>query len=88
MTRHVVILAGGLSHEREVSLRSGSRLHEALKGSGVDVTLRDTDSELISWLAETKPDAAVITLHGSRGENGAIQGILEMSGIPYLGTTS
>ena len=51
MTRHVVILAGGLSHEREVSLRSGSRLHEALKGSGVDVTLRDTDSELISWLA-------------------------------------
>jgi len=58
MTRHVVILAGGLSHEREVSLRSGSRLHEALKGSGVDVTMRDTDSELISWLAETKPDAA------------------------------
>jgi D-alanine-D-alanine ligase len=86
MTRHVVILAGGLSHEREVSLRSGSRLHEALKGSGVDVTMRDTDSELISWLAETKPDAAIITLHGSRGENGAIQGILEMSGVPYLGT--
>jgi len=88
MTRHVVILAGGLSHEREVSLRSGSRLHEALKGSGVDVTVRDTDAELISWLAETKPDAAIVTLHGSRGENGAIQGILEMSGVPYLGTIS
>ena len=72
MTRHVVILAGGLSHEREVSLRSGSRLHEALRGSGVEVTVRDTDSDLISWLAETKPDAAIITLHGSRGENGAI----------------
>jgi D-alanine-D-alanine ligase len=88
MTRHVVVLAGGLSHERDVSLRSGSRLHEALRGSGLDVTLRDTDAELIPWLAEAKPDAAIITLHGSRGENGAIQGILEMSGVPYLGTTS
>ena len=88
MTRHVVILAGGLSHERDVSLRSGSRLHEALRGSGVEVTLRDTDADLISWLKEAKPDAAIVTLHGSRGENGAIQGILEMSGIPYLGTTS
>ena len=86
MTRHVVILAGGLSHERDVSLRSGSRLHEALRGTGMDVSLRDTDADLISWLAEAKPDAAIITLHGSRGENGAIQGILEMSGVPYLGT--
>jgi D-alanine-D-alanine ligase len=88
LTRHVVVLAGGLSHERDVSLRSGSRLHEALKGSGMDVTLRDTDADLIPWLAEAKPDAAIITLHGSRGENGAIQGILEMSGVPYLGTPS
>jgi D-alanine-D-alanine ligase len=88
MTRHVVVLAGGLSHEREVSLRSGARLHEALRASGLDVTLRDTDVDMIPWLASAKPDAAIITLHGSRGENGAIQGILEMSGIPYVGTTS
>ena len=88
MTRHVVVLAGGLSHEREVSLRSGSRLHEALRELGIEVTLRDTDADLIPWLAKTKPDAAIITLHGSRGENGAIQGILEMVGIPYLGTPS
>src|SRR6476469_8232852 len=86
MTRHVVVLAGGLSHERDVSLRSGSRLHEALRGFGLDVTLRDTDVDMIPWLASAKPDAAIITLHGSRGENGAIQGILEMSGIPYVGT--
>lgn len=86
MSRHVVVLAGGLSHERDVSLRSGSRLYEALRGFGLEVTLRDTDAELIGWLADTKPDAAIITLHGSRGENGAIQGILEMSGIPYVGT--
>jgi len=52
----------------------------------MDVTLRDADAELIPWLTETKPDAAIITLHGGRGENGAIQGILEMAGIPYLGT--
>ena len=51
----------------------------------MDVTLRDTDAELIPWLAETKPDAAIITLHGGRGENGAIQGILEMAGVPYVG---
>jgi D-alanine-D-alanine ligase len=86
MTRHVVVLAGGLSHERDVSLRSGSRLHEALRARGMEVTLRDADAELIPWLLEAKPDAAIIALHGGRGENGAIQGILEMAGVPYVGT--
>lgn len=88
MTRHVVVLAGGLSHEREVSLRSGSRLHEALQGRGLEVTQRDTDAELIGWLTKHRPDAAIVTLHGSRGENGAIQSILEMIGVPYVGTVS
>ena len=86
MSRHVVVLAGGLSHERDVSLRSGSRLYESLRHLGMEVTLRDVDSDLIPWLVETQPDAAIIALHGGRGENGAIQGILEMVGIPYLGT--
>jgi len=86
MSRHVVVLAGGLSHERDVSLRSGSRLYESLRHLGLEVSLRDVDSDLIPWLVETKPDAAIIALHGGRGENGAIQGILEMVGIPYLGT--
>lgn len=88
MTRHVVVLAGGLSHERDVSLRSGARLHEALRQSGVDVTLRDADAALIPWLTSHRPDAAIIALHGGRGENGAIQGILDMFGIPYVGTPS
>jgi len=88
MIRHVVVLAGGLSHERDVSLRSGSRLYESLRHLGMEVTLRDVDSDLIPWLVETKPDAAIIALHGGRGENGAIQGVLEMVGIPYLGTPS
>lgn len=86
--RHVLVLAGGLTHERDVSLRSGSRLAESLRRIGHDVTVRDADSELIPWLAEHRPDAAVIALHGGRGENGAVQGILDMAGIPYLGTRS
>lgn len=88
MTRHVVVLAGGLSHEREVSLRSGSRLQEALQHQGLTVSRRDTDEELIGWLTAQRPDAAIIALHGSRGENGAIQSILEMLGIPYVGSVA
>lgn len=86
--RHVVVLAGGLTHERDVSLRSGSRLTEALRRQGLEVTIRDADATLLPWLAEAKPDAAIIALHGGRGENGAVQGILELAGIPYLGTRS
>ena len=86
--RHVVVLAGGLTHEREVSLRSGSRLTEALRRQGLEVTIRDADATLFPWLLESKPDAAVIALHGGRGENGAVQGVLELAGIPYLGTRS
>lgn len=86
--RHVVVLAGGLTHEREVSLRSGSRLTQALRRQGLEVTVRDADSALLPWLAHTAPDAAIIALHGGRGENGAVQGILEFAGVPYLGTRS
>src|ERR1700712_5394726 len=86
--RHVVVLAGGLTHEREVSLRSGSRLTEALRRQGIEVSVRDADADLLPWLAEARPDAAIIALHGGRGENGAVQGILELAGVPYLGTRS
>jgi len=86
--RHVLILAGGLTHERDVSLRSGSRLAQSLRRHGHDVTVRDADGELVPWLASHHPDSAVITLHGGRGENGAIQGVLEMAGIPLVGTAS
>ncbi len=86
--RHLVVLAGGLTHERDVSLRSGSRLAEALRRHGHDVTVRDADSTLLSWLSTNSPDAAIIALHGGRGENGAVQGVLHMAGVPYLGTAS
>jgi len=88
MNRHVLVLAGGLSHERDVSLRSGARLHEALRDVGLDVAQRDADAELIGWLTEHRPDAAIVALHGSRGESGAIQSVLEMAGIDYVGAVS
>ncbi len=86
--RHIVVLAGGLTHERDVSLRSGSRLADALRRQGHDVSLRDVDAALLGWLEQHQPDAAVIALHGGRGENGAVQGVLHMAGVPYLGTQS
>ncbi len=86
MDRHVVVLAGGLTHERDVSLRSGSRMAEALRRRGLEVTVRDADAGLLPYLAAQRPDAAVIALHGGRGENGAVQGVLDMAGVPYPGT--
>ncbi len=86
--RHVLVLAGGLTHEREVSLRSGARLTDALRRHDVEVTLRDADADLLPWIAAHRPDSAVIALHGGRGENGAVQGILEMTETPFTGSRS
>jgi D-alanine-D-alanine ligase len=85
---HIMVLAGGLSHEREVSLRSGSRVAQALRGVGYEVSVRDADSALLDWIAKHQPDAAVIALHGGRGENGSVQTLLEMLHTPFVGTTS
>lgn len=86
--QHIVVLAGGLSHEREVSLRSGSRVAQALRGVGHEVSVRDADSALLDWVTKNRPDAAVIALHGGRGENGSVQTLLEMVGTPFVGTGS
>lgn len=80
------MLSGGLSHEREVSLRSGRRLSAALRSAGLTVTEWDADDMLLSRLATERPDAVVVALHGGEGENGAIQSILDMAGVPYVGT--
>lgn len=85
---HILVLAGGLTHERDVSLRSGSRLADALRRRGHEVSLRDADADLLPWLLAERPDAAVVALHGGRGENGAIQGILGLADVPYVGTAS
>ncbi|MBA8827724.1 D-alanine-D-alanine ligase [Saccharopolyspora lacisalsi] len=84
--RWVAVLSGGLSHEREVSLRSGRRLSAALRSAGLTVTEWDADGMLLSRLATERPDAVVVALHGGEGENGAIQSILDMAGVPHVGT--
>jgi D-alanine-D-alanine ligase len=86
--RWVAVLAGGLSHEREVSLRSGRRLSAALRSVGVTVEEWDTDRDLLARLQDHRPDAVVVALHGGEGENGSVQTILEMAGVPYVGTDS
>ncbi|MGI8309217.1 D-alanine--D-alanine ligase family protein [Saccharopolyspora hattusasensis] len=84
--RWVAVLAGGLSHEREVSLRSGRRLSAALRSVGVTVAEWDADARLLSRIEQERPDAVVVALHGGEGENGAVQAVLDMVGVPYVGT--
>ncbi|MBP2364846.1 D-alanine--D-alanine ligase family protein [Pseudonocardia parietis] len=86
--RTVAVLAGGLSHEREVSLRSGRRLAGALRANGVDVREWDVDSALLERLDKDRPDVVAVALHGGEGENGAVQQVLELLGIPFVGTPS
>ncbi|MFY9806915.1 MAG: D-alanine--D-alanine ligase [Pseudonocardiaceae bacterium] len=83
--RTVAVLAGGLSHERDVSLRSGRRLSSALRETGLQVEEWDIDAKLISRLTSGRPDAVVVALHGGAGENGAVQSVLEMVRMPYVG---
>ena len=66
----VLVLAGGLSHERDVSLRSGRRVSEALRGSGLEVVERDVDSSLLGYLRRERPSCVVPMLHGETGEDG------------------
>lgn len=83
----VVVLAGGLSHEREVSLRSGRRVAEALRGVGIEVEERDVDQALPPSLSADPPACVVPLLHGESGEDGAIREVLELVGVPYVGST-
>jgi D-alanine-D-alanine ligase len=83
MTKHVAVLMGGLSAEREVSLRSGEACARALEGEGFDVTRVDVDRDLAAVLSALRPDVALNALHGRLGEDGIVQGILEMLRIPY-----
>lgn len=83
----VAVLSGGLSHEREVSLRSGRRLSAALRSAGLTVDEWDADANLVSRLTDAhRPDAVIVALHGGEGENGAVQNVLEMLDVPYVGT--
>ncbi|XRQ07302.1 D-alanine--D-alanine ligase family protein [Actinomadura welshii] len=82
---HVLVLAGGLSYEREVSLRSGRRVSDALRALDIPVELRDADATLLDSLTDDPPDAVFPVLHGAAGEDGSIRNILELLGVPYVG---
>jgi D-alanine-D-alanine ligase len=81
-----VVLAGGLAYEREVSLRSGRRVCEALKHSGVAVRMLDPDGELLAGLGVDRPDAVFVALHGADGEDGALRSVLDLADVPYVGS--
>src|SRR4029077_4320038 len=81
--KHVAVLMGGWSAEREVSLSSGKPCAEALETKGYRVTKIDVGRDIATVLQTLKPDAALNLLHGRPGEDGTIQGILEIIGIPY-----
>jgi D-alanine-D-alanine ligase len=83
MSKHVAVLMGGWSAEREVSLRSGQACAEALVRCGYRVTPIDVTRDIAAVLAAAKPDVALNMLHGCPGEDGTVQGLLEILAIPY-----
>lgn len=87
--KRVGVVMGGSSGEREVSLRSGAAVAEALAAKGHDVTriVLDADDDVAQTLRKADIDAAFLALHGRMGEDGCIQGLLEMAGIPYTGSS-
>ena len=81
----VLVLAGGLSHEREVSLRSGRRVSDALRESGCEVVESDLDAHLLAHLDAEAPDLVWPLLHGASGEDGSVRDVLDVVGVPYVG---
>jgi D-alanine-D-alanine ligase len=81
----IAVLAGGSSCEREISLLSGKNVFEALSARGLKTVLIDAGSDLLSQLKRERVTAAFIALHGSFGEDGTVQRLLESAGIPYTG---
>ncbi|MDP9027886.1 MAG: D-alanine--D-alanine ligase [Actinomycetota bacterium] len=84
----IVVLSGGISHERDVSLRSGRRVADSLAEHGIRVELRDPDAGLLAALRSDRPDVIWPALHGASGEDGALRGLLEFLGIPFVGSHS
>jgi D-alanine-D-alanine ligase len=83
MSKHVAVLMGGWSAEREISLRSGKACAEAATRLGYRVTRIDVGRDIATVLSTVKPDVALNVLHGRPGEDGTLQGILEILAIPY-----
>jgi len=84
--KKIGVLMGGLSKEREISLRTGKAITKALSGKGYHVLPIDAGRDIASALTKEKIECAFIALHGRFGEDGTIQGMLELMGIPYTGS--
>lgn len=84
--RSVLVLAGGISHERDVSLRSGRRIADSLRSQGITVDLRDPDATLFAYLESSQPDVVWPALHGAGGEDGSLRGLLDFVGVPFVGS--
>lgn len=84
----IAVLAGGLSHERDISLRSGHRVAQVLRHLGHSVITLDVDAKLISSLKSFAPDVVWPLVHGGHGEDGGLQNVLLALGTPYVGTHS
>jgi D-alanine-D-alanine ligase len=82
----IAVLKGGSSLERQVSLRSGGRVEDALERLGHEVLQIDVGADLIAQLRSGRPDAAFVAMHGRDGEDGTVQELLEILGIPYTGS--
>lgn len=81
----ITVLAGGISHERDISLKSARRVADALLEYGAQVMIREPDHELLQNLKKDKPDVIWPVLHGASGEDGALRDILALTGIPFVG---
>lgn len=83
---NIVVLAGGISHERDISLRTGRRVADGLHSAGHTVTVRDPDATLLGYLTANRPDVVWPALHGASGEDGALRALLEQSGFAFVGS--
>ena len=88
--KQVLVLSGGLSPERDVSLRSGRRVAEALRSARPDweIAEADVDAGLLPYLSEHQPDCVIPLLHGAAGEDGALRDVLETLDIPFVGSNA
>ena len=88
MATKVLIIAGGLTHERDVSVRSGRRVANILTQFGYEVRISDVDASLADAITSFSPDVVWPLVHGSIGEDGSLQSFLESVGIPFVGSSS
>ncbi|SDB97704.1 D-alanine--D-alanine ligase [Raineyella antarctica] len=84
----IVVLAGGLSHERDVSLRSGRRVSQALRDRGCTVVESDVNSDLVALLRQLDDPIVFPLVHGATGEDGSLREVLGLLGVPYVGSTA